>query len=211
MRRFSLILVVLCGHAAAQQPPPVDAISVGIVFDSSGSMIRKLPSAKRVVVEFVKSVNPCDEFLLLQFNDRPVLMTAFTSVPDDVEKQLALIEPRGRTALFDAIEAALREVQKAANPRRALLLITEGGDNAGKSTLRRVRTLVQRAGVPVFAVGIYGPLHLEWKWDTETLSDRLELVEIARASGARHYAIRRSVEMPKVVAQFLMALRSQRR
>jgi Ca-activated chloride channel family protein len=104
----------LCVTAAAQQVQP-QPISVGIVFDTSGSMGAKLGYSRQLVGQFLKTARPEDEFLLIQFSDRPVLAAGFGANTDEVQRGLAFVQSRGRSALFDAIYLAVDEMRRATN------------------------------------------------------------------------------------------------
>src|SRR4051794_14565086 len=109
-------------------------LSVGIVFDCSGSMGPKLEKSRRAVAQFFKTANPQDEFFLVQFNDRPELVNGFTTSLEEIQNRLTFTQSKGRTALLDAIYLALHQMKKAKNPRKALLIISDGGDNSSRYT-----------------------------------------------------------------------------
>src|ERR1051326_2414181 len=97
-------------------------LSVGIVFDTSGSMGSKLQKSREAVSQFFKTANPEDEFFLIEFNDRPQLIVPFTTNTDDVQNQLTFTQSKGRTALLDGIYMAMNNMKKARNPRKAILI-----------------------------------------------------------------------------------------
>ena len=101
-------------------------ISLGIVFDTSGSMGPKLERSRMAVAEFLKSANPQDEAFLVEFADRPVLTVPLTSNFSEIQSRLLATYPKGRTALLDSVSLALNTLKKARNARKALLLITDG-------------------------------------------------------------------------------------
>jgi len=97
-------------------------LSVGVVFDASGSMGHKLDKSRQAVAQFFKLSNPEDEFFLVQFNDSASLVQPFTRNLEEIQNRLAFTQSKGRTALLDAVYLALHEMKKAKNPRKALLL-----------------------------------------------------------------------------------------
>jgi hypothetical protein len=98
-------------------------ISVGLVFDSSGSMSDKIEKSKEAALQFFKTSNPQDEFMLVNFNERPDLVSSFTSKFENLQDRLILVKAGGKTALLDAIYLAITEMKKATTNRKALLVI----------------------------------------------------------------------------------------
>src|SRR5262245_46123199 len=109
-------------HFAAEDVP----VSIGLVFDASGSMGPKLGKSRAAVAEFLKTANPEDEFFLIQFNDRAQLLSGFTARSDEIQNKLMFIESRGRTALLDAIYLGLSEMRNAKHQRKAILILSDG-------------------------------------------------------------------------------------
>jgi len=105
-------------------------LSVGIVFDTSASMGNKLERSRLSVAEFFKTANPEDEAFLVEFNDRPQLVVPLTHNLEDIQNRLTFTQSKGRTALLDGIYLALQTMKKARNPRKALIVISDGGDTA---------------------------------------------------------------------------------
>ena len=130
-------------------------LSIGVVFDCSGSMGRKLEKSRQAVAQFFKTANPEDEFFLVQFNDSADLIQPFTSNLEEIQNRLTFTQSKGRTALLDAIYLALHEMKKAKNPRKALLIISDGGDNSSRYTEAEIKNLVKEADVQIYAIGIY--------------------------------------------------------
>src|SRR5438270_8992074 len=90
-------------HFASEDAP----LSIGLVFDTSGSMGNKLTKSRQAVGEFFKTANPEDEFFLVQFNDRPELIQDFTTNLEEIQNHLTFTQAKGRTALLDAVYIAL--------------------------------------------------------------------------------------------------------
>src|SRR6185369_12152607 len=97
-------------------------LSIGLVFDTSGSMGNKLGKSRQAVAQFFKTANPEDEFFLVQFNDRPELVQDFTTNLEEIQNKLTFTQAKGRTALLDAVMLAQQTMKKARNPRKALLI-----------------------------------------------------------------------------------------
>ena len=133
-------------------------ISVGLIFDTSGSMGDKIQKSKEAALQFFKTSNPQDEFMLVNFSDRPNVITSFTSKFEDIQNRLLVVKSKGRTALLDAIYLGLTEMKKATTNRRALLVISDGGDNHSRYTENDIKQAVKESDVQIYAVGIFEPL-----------------------------------------------------
>ena len=122
-------------------------MSVGIVFDTSGSMGPKLQRSRQAVKQFLQAANPEDEFFLISFNDRPELVVGFTPDTEEVQNRTTFFDSKGRTALLDAVYMAMNQMKKARNPRKAVLIISDGGDNSSRYTESEVKAEIGRAHV----------------------------------------------------------------
>jgi Ca-activated chloride channel family protein len=131
-------------------------LSIGIVFDTSGSMGAKLSLSRLSVVEFFKTANPEDEAFLVEFSSRPELVVPFTHDLSEIQNRLLSTRPSGSTALLDGVTLAMQTMKKASNPRKAMIVITDGGDNHSRYTFSEVRNRVREADVQIYAVGIFG-------------------------------------------------------
>jgi Ca-activated chloride channel family protein len=118
-------------------------VSIGVIFDMSGSMQTKIDRARDAVVEFFKTANPQDEFFLIAFADKPEEIADFTRSADDVQGRLLYAIPRGRTALLDAIYLGVSKMRQARYPKKALLIISDGGDNHSRYTEGEIRSMVR--------------------------------------------------------------------
>jgi len=130
-------------------------VSIGILMDVSGSMANKLERAREAVQQFCEASNPQDEFFMITFSDAPRLATDFTERPEEIENALLVAQSRGRTSLLDAIYMGIRKMKDARYSRRALLIISDGGDNHSRYSDRDVKRAVKEADVLIFAVGTY--------------------------------------------------------
>ena len=133
-------------------------LSVGIVFDTSGSMGSKLQKSRQAVAQFFKTANPEDEFFLVQFNDRPELVVPFTRNVEEIQNHLTFTQSKGRTALLDGVYLAMNQMKKAHNPRKAMLIISDGGDNSSRYTESEIKNAVREADVQIYAIGIFEPM-----------------------------------------------------
>jgi Ca-activated chloride channel homolog len=129
--------------------------SIGIVFDSSGSMVHRIDGSRAAVRQFMQTSSPEDEFFLVQFSDVPQLLVRFTPHPDDIIGQLQTIRAQGWTSLFDAIYLAANQMRRSRNSRKALMVLSDGGDNQSRYTEREVIDMLREADVRVFAIGLF--------------------------------------------------------
>jgi VWFA-related protein len=183
-------------------------LSVGLVFDISGSMGAKLHKSRQAAAQFFKTANPEDEFFLVQFNDRPQLVVPFTHETEEIQNRLAFTQSKGRTALLDALYLAMHEMKKARNPRKALLVISDGGDNSSRYTQSEIKNLVREADVQVYAIGIFEPLSARGR-TAEELSGPSLLSELAEQTGGRHFPVENVNELPDIAAKIGIELRNQ--
>ena len=138
---------------AAEDAP----VSIGIIFDLSGSMTSKLVRARESILQFIKTANPQDEFFVIGFNDRPELIEDFTNSVEDIEARLATVRSGHRTALLDAIYYGVAKMKDARHERKALLVVSDGGDNRSRYTEGEVRAQVREADVEIYSIGIFDP------------------------------------------------------
>jgi Ca-activated chloride channel family protein len=130
-------------------------ISACVIFDTSESMKNKVSLARNAVEEFVLNSSPQDEFCLITFADRPKFLVGFGDPIDSILDKLALAEPSGRTALFDAIYMGVHELRNAHNPRKVLLILSDGEDNRSRYTAREITDLVMESDLQVYSIGIF--------------------------------------------------------
>jgi Ca-activated chloride channel family protein len=131
-------------------------VSLGVVFDASQSMVNKLDQSRSAVSRFFGTAVAGDEFFVVEFNDAPRLLCNFTSDTERIQKSLLGIQPRNWTALFDAVYMAVRQMKHARNPRRALLIVSDGGDNNSRYTEPEMRALVREADVCIYSLALVG-------------------------------------------------------
>jgi len=183
-------------------------LSVGIVFDTSGSMGAKLQKSRQAVVQFFKTANPEDEFFLVQFNDRPNLAVPFTRSTEEIQNQLAFTQSKGRTALLDGVYLSMNQMKKAHNPRKALVVISDGGDNSSRYTESEIKNAVREADVQIYAIGIFEPMGSRGR-TAEEMSGPGLLTEIAEQTGGRHFPVDNLNELPDIAAKIGIELRNQ--
>jgi Ca-activated chloride channel homolog len=180
-------------------------ISLGVIFDMSGSMAEKITKAREAAVEFFKTANPQDEFFMVTFNDRPELTADFTNSVEDVQGKLIYTIPRGRTALLDAIYMGLNKMKDAHNAKKALLIISDGGDNHSRYTENEIKSTVKEADVQIYAIGIF----TQNPTQPEEVSGPGLLTEITEVTGGRMFTISNPNELADVATKIGIELRNQ--
>ena len=180
-------------------------VSLGVIFDSSGSMSSKMDRAKDAVVEFFKTANPQDEFFMITFSDEPEVVSDFTSSVDDIQGKLVFTVPRRRTALLDAIYMGISKMREAKYPKKALLIISDGGDNHSRYTEGEIKALVKEADVMIYAIGIYDRY---FATEEERLGPAL-LGEITELTGGRAFTVENPNDLADVATKIGVELRNQ--
>jgi Ca-activated chloride channel homolog len=183
-------------------------ISVGIIFDSSGSMSDKIQKSKEAALEFFKTSNPQDEFMLINFAGRPNLISGFTSRFENLQDRLLFVKSGGRTALLDAIYMGLTQMRKATSSRKAILVISDGGENHSRYTERDIKQMVKEADVEIYAVGIFEPLASRARTPEEAAGPSL-LSDLAEISGGRMFSVEDPDELPDIAEKISIELRNQ--
>ncbi len=183
-------------------------ISIGVIFDCSGSMSNKLGKAREAATEFFKTANPEDEFFLVTFNERAELTSSFTNSVEDLQSRLMFTSSKGRTALFDAIYLGLSQMRSARNAKRAMLILSDGGDNHSRYQESDIKRLVKEADTQLYAIGIFDPLGYRSR-TIEELNGPSLLSEITEMTGGRVFAVENLNELPDVATKIGLELRNQ--
>jgi Ca-activated chloride channel homolog len=183
-------------------------ISIGVIFDFSGSMSNKVGKAREAAVQFFKTANPQDEFFLVSFNERPELTSSFTNSVEDLQSRMMLTAPKGRTALLDAIYLGLSQMRGAHNAKRALLILSDGGDNHSRYNESDIKRLVKEADTQLYAIGIFDPLGYRNRTPEELAGPSL-LSEVTEMTGGRVFAVEKLDELPDIASKIGMELRNQ--
>ena len=180
-------------------------VSLGVIFDMSGSMTSKIERAREAVIEFFKTANPQDEFFLITFSEKPQELSDFTSSVEDIQGKLIYTIPKGRTALLDAIYLGVTKMRQAKYPKKALLIISDGGDNHSRYTEGEIRSMVKEADILIYAIGIYDHY---FPTDEERLGPGL-LSEVTELTGGRAFTIDNPNDLADVSTKIGIELRNQ--
>ncbi len=183
-------------------------ISVGMIFDTSGSMSDKIQKSKEAALQFFQTSNPEDEFMLIDFSDAPHLISGFTSRYSNLQDRLLFVKSGGRTALLDAIYLGLEEMKKATTNRKALLVISDGGENHSRYTERDIKNLVKESDVEIYAIGIFEPLSSRDRTPEEAAGPSL-LASLANMTGGRMFSVEDPDELPDIAEKISIELRNQ--
>jgi Ca-activated chloride channel family protein len=183
-------------------------ISIGVIFDCSGSMSNKIGKAREAAVEFLRTANPDDEFFLVGFNDHAELTSPFTNSVEDLQSRMMLTAPKGRTALLDAIYLGLTQMRDAHSGKRALLILSDGGDNHSRYSERDIRRLVKEADTQLYAIGIFDPISFRGRTPEELNGPSL-LSELTELTGGRVFGVENISDLPDVAAKIGLELRNQ--
>jgi Ca-activated chloride channel family protein len=156
-------------------------LSLGIVYDVSGSMKERIARSVRALRRFIETSHDDDDFFLIGFNDRAKLVQDFTTSGDQLVNHLMFVQPKGSTALYDAAYLAVEKVQQGRHRKKALLIISDGQDNHSRYTYKELRNRIKEADVQVYAIGITDPA------DSLNGFGRSVLEEMTRMTGGRSF------------------------
>lgn len=180
-------------------------VSVGIILDMSGSMGDKVERIRDAVNQFCEEANPQDEFFMIVFADEPKMAVDFTTNTNEVEKELLFTQPKGRTSLLDAIYMGLHKMKHARYGKKALLIISDGGDNHSRYGEKEVKSLARESDVMIYSIGIFD----RYVPTQEEMMGPQLLSDIAAPSGGQAYTIDNPNDMPAVARHIGTELRTQ--
>lgn len=135
------------------------ALSVGIILDASGSMQASLPYAHQAALTFLKTSNAADEYFLVEFSNKPRVDVDLTKDISKIQERIMFMPAKGTTALYDAVYLGMEKLRKASYPKRALIVITDGGENHSRYTFSNLRDFVREQNVQIFSIGAWGPIN----------------------------------------------------
>ena len=182
-------------------------ISIGLIFDMSGSMGNKLDRARQAAVQFLRMANPRDEFFLVRFNDHTEPASRFTSSTEELENRVMFTVAGGRTALLDAVYIGLDQIRNAHNGRRALLIISDGGDNRSLYDEADIRSALKESDCQLYAMGIFDRHHISRK--SEERYGWSLLSELVEMTGGRVFPVSKLTDLPDIASKIGAELRNQ--
>ena len=181
-------------------------LSLGIVFDVSGSMKDKLSIARDAAVAFLKTGSPEDEYFLAEFSAKPSIAQDFTTDISRLQNNLIFTEAKGMTALYDAVYLALEKVDEGSNPKKALLMITDGEDNRSRYTFGNVREFVKESDVQIYSIGIVN------NWNSQLAmgrTGRALIEELSEVTGGRSFFPNSVYELEDITTKIAVELKNQ--
>jgi Ca-activated chloride channel family protein len=183
-------------------------LSIGLLFDSSGSMHNKMRQSSEAAATFFKTANADDEFFLIEFNDRPKLTVPFTPDSAEIFRRIVHSRPFGRTSLLDAVHLALGEMKNARHMRKAIVVLSDGGDNRSRHNRIEIANAMRESDVQLYAMGIFDsadyPRHTPEERNGPQLLDAL-----ASETGGRLYTVDKLDDLPSISARIGNELRDQ--
>lgn len=183
-------------------------VSIGLLFDRSGSMRDKMEKACEAVTAFFKTANAEDEFFLVEFSDRAKLTIPFTPDSGLLFDRISRTKPFGMTSLLDAIHLSIGQMKKARNFRKAIVIISDGGDNWSRHSAREVRNALLESDVQLYSMGIFDRDYAT-KHEAETRNGPALLDELARQTGGRNFPVDDLNDLPSISARIGNDLRNE--
>ena len=182
-------------------------VAIAVVFDASGSMRAKMAKSRIALGRFLETANSEDEFCLIEFSNQARLARSWTSDPAEITRSLAGTAPSGRTALLDAIALAVRELKKSAKSRKAIVILSDGGDNRSRLTERELRSMARESDALIYAMGLFEGLGVQLS--LEELAGPGLLEDITEASGGRLFPVSDVNHLPEIAARIGVELHNQ--
>ena len=182
-------------------------VSVGIIFDVSGSMSgQKIGKARKALERFITSSHPMDEYFLIAFNSRAQLLMDRTRDGEAVLSKLTLVKPKNNTALYDAVYLGIERVTRGSHQKRALMIISDGQDNASRYNFGEVRRLMKESDVVTYAVGIMDGGDMSGSLG---MQGQAFLDELTSVTGGKSFYPQTDVEMDEIFERIALELRHQ--
>jgi Ca-activated chloride channel family protein len=168
-------------------------------------MSDKIHRAREAVVDFLNTANPQDEFFMITFSDKPEQAADFTEQLEDIQARLVYATPGGRTSLLDAIYLGISKMRQAKHSRKALLIISDGGDNHSRYTESEIVSQVKEADVMIYGIGLY-----DRRFPTpEELQGPELLSKVSEVTGGRSFTIDNPNDLAQVAKAVGVMLRNQ--
>jgi Ca-activated chloride channel family protein len=184
-------------------------LSIGLLFDASGSMRNKMDKSCEAAATFFRTANADDEFFLVEFSGRVKVSVPFTSNADELYQRITHIKPSGQTPLFDAIHVGLKQMKSAHNSRKALVILSDGGDNWSTHTFHQIRDALVESDVQVYAMGIFDDPESNPRRAPEEVKGPMLLDDLATQTGGRLFTVGDLEDLPRIAARISRELREQ--
>ncbi len=184
-------------------------ISVALVLDYSSSMKNKIEYERQAVREFFTYANPQDEYFIITVSSKPRLIASSTQSIGTIEERLTSTKPNGATALYDSVYLGINQLRTARYQRRALVIISDGGDNRSRYSLKETKRVIEEANVLTYGIGIFDDVPLPLFKTVEERWGRKSMSEITDSSGGRTIPADDRSKLPDIAAMISRELRSQ--
>ena len=180
-------------------------VSLGLVIDSSGSMLRKREKVKAAALALVHASHPQDEVFIINFNERAWLDTGFTSDIARLKEGLGRGEPQGITAMRDAVRLALEHLwRQGERDKKVVLVVTDGEDNASAIGLKYLVRAAQQTGILIYTLGLLGEAGRE-----ATARAKDELDALTQATGGQSWYLDDVTQSEQVALEVARDIRNQ--
>jgi Ca-activated chloride channel family protein len=168
-------------------------------------MESKFVRARKALSEFLTTCNPQDEFFVVGFNDRPAIIVDYTSDVEDVEARMVMLKPEHRTALIDAMYLGVNKLKQAKYDRKALLVISDGGDNRSRYTEGELTRVVRESEVQIYSIGIFD----QYAPTEEEQNGPVLLKEISESTGGRLFVVMNMEDLSDIAERISEELRDE--
>jgi Ca-activated chloride channel family protein len=180
-----------------------EPIALGFVFDTSGSMRSALPAGREAAEQFLKFANPEDEFFLVEFDSAPRLTIPLTSDTGRIGTEILMTKSGGSTAMIDAVYLAIHEIRRSKKTKKAVVLISDGGENNSRYTATEIKNLVRESDVLIYTVAVGGGYS-----GADEMFGRSLMNQIAEMTGAHMYAAG-PYDLPDIAEKIGIELRNR--
>lgn len=175
--------------------------TVALVIDGSGSVRERRNDLASAVLTFAAASNAEDEIFVIAFNENVFVRRVVSGDPEDVRRAVLQWPPAGLTAFYDAVVAGLGNLSTGMRDRRAMIVLSDGGDNASRHTLDDVVEAARRSSATIFSIEVYDPYNRERDPDT--------LRRIADLTGGRAYVLDARTDLEAIWQDVADAIRAQ--
>jgi Ca-activated chloride channel family protein len=182
-----------------------EPISLVVVLDASASMASKIEEARKALTELVNTSNPQDDFSLIIIGDEPRVAVHFDEPASGILEAAEGLQPDGATALWDGMYLGIKELKNSRYPKKAMVVISDGGDNHSRYTESELKSLLKEADVEVYAVGIFDRDATR----PEEKTGPRQLDEVTSITGGRVLSAHDSGELSRAVTQINQELHNQ--
>jgi len=182
-----------------------EPISLVVVLDASASMAPKLQEARKAFTELVNTSNPQDDFALIVIGDTPRVALHFDDSASDIQMAVDALQPDGATALWDGMYLGIKELKNSRYQRKAMVVISDGGDNHSRYTESELKSLLEEADAEVYAIGMFD----RYATRLEEKKGPLQLDEVTSVTGGRVFSAHDSAELSRAATQISHELRNQ--